>query len=50
MKHFKCPDCYRDIYSKDNVVVVVCPVCLVGMKLLKQTMEVGATNEYDKHT
>ncbi len=32
MKNWKCPNCYREHESKDNIKYVFCSVCLIEMK------------------
>jgi len=32
MTHWKCPICAGEKETKDNVVITICPACLVAMK------------------
>ena len=32
MTYWKCPECYRERETKDNIVMVVCGVCQIEMK------------------
>ena len=32
MKYWKCPECFGEHESEDNVVMSICPACIVEMK------------------
>ena len=39
MKLLKCPICKREHEVEDNVIISLCPVCLVEMKEIKRKNE-----------